>query len=70
MVDQKDYGLGDLVEMKKPHACGTNAWIINRMGADIKLTCSACERTIMLTRFNFDKRLKKVLKKADDKQED
>lgn len=66
MVEKKDYDLGDLVEMKKPHACGSNAWIINRMGADIKLTCSACQRTIMLTRHDFDKRLKKVLEKADN----
>ncbi|MCO0832682.1 DUF951 domain-containing protein [Fructobacillus sp. W13] len=66
MVEKKDYDLGDLVEMKKPHACGSNAWIINRMGADIKLTCSACQRTIMLTRHDFNKRLKKVLEKADN----
>ncbi len=30
------YDLGDIVEMKKPHACQANRWQIIRMGADIK----------------------------------
>lgn len=30
------YDLGDIVEMKKPHACKANRWEIIRMGADIK----------------------------------
>ena len=30
------YQLHDLVQMKKPHACGTNRWEIIRLGADIK----------------------------------
>ncbi|MDF7637428.1 DUF951 domain-containing protein [Leuconostocaceae bacterium ESL0958] len=65
MAALPDYALGDLVEMKKPHACGSNAWVIHRMGADIKITCQACDRTIMLTRHDFNKRIKKILKKAD-----
>ena len=31
------YDLGDIVEMKKPHACQANRWQIIRMGADIKI---------------------------------
>ena len=30
------YDLGDIVEMKKPHACQANRWQIIRMGADKK----------------------------------
>ncbi|MDF7626292.1 DUF951 domain-containing protein [Lactobacillaceae bacterium L1_55_11] len=60
-MNTPEYQLHDVVEMKKPHACGANAWKIMRLGADIKLTCTGCQRTIMLTRFNFNKRLKKVL---------
>lgn len=64
-MNTPEYHLHDVVEMKKPHACGTNAWQINRLGADIKLTCVNCQRTIMLSRFNFNKRLKKILQSAD-----
>ncbi len=35
------YELNDLVEMKKPHPCGTNRWQIIRMGADIRSNAPA-----------------------------
>ncbi|QMU08325.1 DUF951 domain-containing protein [Levilactobacillus suantsaii] len=60
------YDLGDLVEMKKPHPCGANRWEITRMGADIKIKCTNCGHVVMLSRREFEKKLKKVLvKKAD-----
>ncbi len=57
-----DYKLGSIVVMKKPHPCGTNEWEIVRVGADIKIKCVACSRTIMLQRIDFNKKLKKVIK--------
>jgi len=58
------YDLHDIVEMKKPHPCGENRWEIIRMGMDIKIQCTKCGRLIMLTRREFDKKMKKVLEKA------
>ena len=62
----KEYDLNDIVEMKKPHPCktGANRWQIIRMGADIKIKCSGCGNIIMLSRSDFEKKLKKVLEKA------
>lgn len=57
----KEYKLGDKVIMKKPHACGTNKWIITRMGVDIKIKCVNCGREIMMDRLEFERKLKKVL---------
>lgn len=59
------YELHDIVEMKKPHPCGANRWEIIRMGMDIKIRCLECDRLIMLSRRDFERRLKKVLQKAD-----
>ena len=56
-----DYKLGSVVIMKKQHPCGTNKWEIIRVGADIKIKCLECERTIMLPRVEFNKKLKKVI---------
>ena len=56
------YSLNDIVIMKKPHHCGTNEFKITRVGADIKIKCIKCGRTIMLTRIEFNKKLKKVVK--------
>lgn len=57
----KEFKLGDIVIMKKPHACGTNEWQITRMGVDIKIKCVNCGREIMMDRLEFERKLKKVL---------
>ncbi|MBD5806110.1 DUF951 domain-containing protein [Lactobacillus sp. 0.1XD8-4] len=59
------YDKGDIVMMKKAHPCGTNRWLITRVGADIKIECQGCGHIVMMTRQKFDKGLKKVLEKAD-----
>jgi len=55
------FKLNDIVVMKKPHACGTNEWVIIRMGVDIKIRCLNCGREVMLDRLEFSKKLKKVI---------
>ena len=55
------YKIGDNVIMKKGHPCGTNLWKIIRTGADIKIQCLECNRIIMMTRVEFNKKIKKVL---------
>ena len=57
----KEYKLGSIVVMKKPHPCGNNEWEIVRIGADIKIKCTNCSRVIMLPRIEFNKKLKKVI---------
>lgn len=58
---EKEYKLNDIVTMKKNHACGTNSWIITRVGADIKIKCLHCNHEIMMDRLEFNKKIKKVL---------
>ncbi len=64
----KEYKLGDCVIMKKPHACGTNEWIIKRVGVDIKIKCLYCGREVMMDRLEFEKKLKKVLGEKNEKK--
>lgn len=54
------YKLNSTVIMKKQHPCGTNKWKIVRIGSDIKIKCINCGRTIMISRIDFNKKLKKV----------
>ena len=56
-----EYRVGSIVMMKKQHPCGTNEWEITRVGADIKIKCIACGRSVMLPRIEFNKKIKKVL---------
>lgn len=63
MVDSFD--LGDIVEMKKQHPCGSNEFEVIRLGADIKIKCSGCARIIMLPRSKFQKDAKKIIKLSE-----
>ena len=58
------YELNDIVEMKKEHPCQNRSkrFQIVRLGADIKIKCLGCGNSIMLSRHNFNKNLKKVIK--------
>ncbi len=56
-----EFFLGDVVMMKKPHACGANEWTIIRVGADIKIKCNHCGRIVMLDRADFVRMGKKTL---------
>lgn len=59
-----DFSLGDVVMMKKPHACGANEWTIIRVGADVKIKCNRCGRIVMLDRADFVRMGKKILTKT------
>lgn len=54
--------IGDIVQMKKGHPCGSNEWEVIRVGADIKIKCCNCGRIVMLERSRFEKNVKKILK--------
>lgn len=60
------FNLGDIITMKKPHACGVNRWEIIRLGADIKIKCMGCGHIVMIPRAEFNKKFKKVLTPAAD----
>ena len=53
--------IGDLVELRKSHPCGSFEWTVYRVGADIGLRCSGCERTVLLSRGVFNKRVKRII---------
>lgn len=67
---QKDFSIGDIVELKKPHPCGTNAWKVIRMGMDIRMKCTGCDHSVLVPRSQFEKRLKKILHKASPEEQE
>ena len=52
------YELNQIVIMKNQHPCGSNAWTVVRLGADVKLQCNTCGKYINLTRDELKKRAK------------
>lgn len=60
-----NYGLNDIVILKKNHPCRkSEQWQIVRMGVDIKVKCQGCGATVMFERPDFEKKLKKIVEKA------
>ena len=57
-----EYKVGDIVETKKQHPCGSKEFEVIRLGADIKIKCVGCARIVMLPRIKFQKEAKKVIK--------
>ncbi len=52
--------VGEVAAMRKPHPCGSLEWEVTRIGADIGLKCLRCGRRVMLTREDFERRLKSL----------
>lgn len=59
------FDLGDIVQMKKQHPCGCNEFEIIRLGADIKIKCTNCNRIVMIPRIKFVKNAKKLIKENE-----
>ena len=51
------FRLGDRVRLRKPHPCGSRAWGVVRIGADIGLVCEGCGRRVLLERRDLERRL-------------
>ncbi len=58
------YAVGDIVEMKKQHPCGSKQWEVIRTGADFRIKCTGCSHQVMLARTKFEKAVKKIVRSA------
>lgn len=65
-MEQKEFQLNDIVQMKKPHPCGTNAWKVIRMGMDIRIKCEGCGHSVLIPRKEFVRKMKKVIQKYEE----
>ena len=61
-----DVQVGDVVRLRKPHPCGGYEWQVVRIGADIGLKCQTCDHRVLLTRREFEKRVKTFVQRAQE----
>lgn len=61
LTEQTNWQLGDIARLKKPHACGSFDWRIDRVGMDMRLICTGCGRQVTLPRHQFNRRVKEKL---------
>lgn len=58
--------VGDKVLLRKSHPCGSFEWEVMRVGADIGLKCIGCGHRIMLSREDFERRVRKVSSNSNE----
>ncbi len=52
---------GQVVQLRKPHPCGSDRWRVERTGADVRLLCLGCGRRVLLPRDRLERRLRAIL---------
>ncbi|MBR5271924.1 MAG: DUF951 domain-containing protein [Clostridia bacterium] len=55
-----DVRVGDIIDMKKPHPCGSKSFSVLRIGMDFKIRCCGCGHEIMVARSKITKNIKTV----------
>jgi hypothetical protein len=56
-----DIKVGDTLELKKAHPCGSRQWQVLRVGMDFKLRCAGCGHELMIPRSKAEKAVKKII---------
>ncbi len=56
--------VGDILEMKKPHACSPKSknFKVLRVGSDIRIVCENCGRDLTLPRIKLEKSIKRIIR--------
>ncbi|MBR6772205.1 MAG: DUF951 domain-containing protein [Clostridia bacterium] len=55
--------VGDILEMKKEHPCGSKRWSVMRVGMDLRLKCEGCGREVILPRRKAESSLRSIKRK-------
>jgi hypothetical protein len=61
--------MGTRLQLRKKHPCGSDTWVVTRVGGDVGLRCEGCGRQMMLARSVLNKRVKQVLSPSEQRPE-
>ncbi|MBE6754025.1 MAG: DUF951 domain-containing protein [Ruminococcaceae bacterium] len=61
-----DVRTGDVLEMKKPHPCGSKQFDVLRVGMDFRLRCCGCGHEFMTPRAKAEKSIRRILRSEPD----
>ena len=67
MPELKVFHAGDILNMKKNHACDKNAkqMLVLMSGSDVKVKCKSCGREMIVPRVKLEKSIKNVTRKEN-----
>ncbi|MEG0979132.1 MAG: DUF951 domain-containing protein [Oscillospiraceae bacterium] len=55
-----DVRVGDILEMKKSHPCGSAKFLVLRSGMDFKMKCLGCGHEVMVPRQKAEKNIRNI----------
>lgn len=55
------FEVGDIVELKKPHPCGSKLFKILRVGGEMRVMCVGCGHDMTIDRIKLEKAVKKFV---------
>ena len=64
------FKLNDLIELKKPHPCGSKQFRILRIGSDVRIVCQGCGRDMVIDRIKLEKATKMILSTSSETSRD
>ena len=60
------FKVNDIIELKKPHPCGTKEFKIIRVGSDMRIVCLGCGRDMNIDRVKLEKATKRTVSTDSD----
>jgi len=57
--------LGDVLRLRRPHPCGGQDWLVDRLGADIGIRCEGCGRHVLVERAALERRIRAFVRRGD-----
>lgn len=55
------FEIGDVVELKKPHPCGSKQFKILRVSGEMRIVCLGCSHDLTIDRVKLEKSVKKFI---------
>jgi len=55
-----DLRVGDILQLRKPHPCGSYEWEVVRLGGHVGIKCLKCRRMVLLERGVLERRVRAI----------
>lgn len=65
-MDIIKYRVGDIIEMKKQHPCGSKQFKVLRVGGVMRVICLGCSRDMDIDRLKLEKATKRIILSSED----
>ena len=59
---------GDRIQLKKPHPCGKDSFVILRVGSEVRIKCETCGRDMTVDRIKLEKSVRKILTEQSNRE--